>query len=96
MRGMSKSQLKRIGEQMGQRVLVPDRPADPDCNDYTLTPGHESVWISVNNISVLIKRTGEGVIVDLWPKGKEHEVLGTTAVMFTEAQEVIDDPEIAA
>lgn len=91
---MSKSQLKRIGEQMGQRVLVPDRPAEPDCTDYTLAPGHDSVWISVNNISVYIRRTGEGVIVELSPKGKEEFLLGTTAIMFSEAQEAIDDPEI--
>ena len=56
----------------------------------------DSLWIGVpsgcdegegHDLSVLIKRTYEGVIVDVWPSKMEDtsESLGSTAVMFSDA-----------
>ncbi len=49
---------------------------DPDTgveNDYTLRDEHPSVWITVDTISVYIRRTDEGVTVKLYPKGNEDD-----------------------
>ena len=47
--------------------------------DYTLNENHYCVWITVENISVCVKRTDEGVVVDLYPKEGEHdETIATT------------------
>jgi hypothetical protein len=68
-------------------------------NEYTLTRGQESVWVTVLNpdkstgghISVYIKRTDEGVIVDLFALDHENEnAVGTVGVMFSDAQEWAD------
>jgi len=42
--------------------------AQDDSGDYTLKAGEGSAWITVGNISVYIKRTDEGVVVDLFPR----------------------------
>lgn len=42
-------------------------------NDYTLRDDHPSVWITVGTISVYVRRTDEGVVVKLFPKGDEAE-----------------------
>jgi hypothetical protein len=49
--------------------------SDGNCDgvDYTLRQTEKSVWISVNNLSVYIKREDEGVAVDIFPKGREGE-----------------------
>jgi hypothetical protein len=55
-------------------VLSPDHDgADEICVDYTLDPDAISCWITVDNISVYIVRTDEGVVVDLFPKGGEAD-----------------------
>ena len=41
-------------------------------DDYEMND-RESVWIVIGSISVYIKRTDEGVSVDLYPRGKEDE-----------------------
>jgi hypothetical protein len=50
-------------------------------SDYELPADQDSVWISVDNISVYVKRTDEGVVVDLFPKGMEMDdaIAGTYA-----------------
>ena len=63
-------------------------------NDYTLFDDEISCWITVDNISVYVRRTDEGVVVDLFPKGLEMESqLTSTYAFFSEAQEAIDDYE---
>lgn len=59
-------------------------------NDYVLE--EESCWITVNNISVRVRRTDEGVAVDLYPLGQEFydSIVGTWA-LFSEAEEYIED-----
>jgi hypothetical protein len=93
---VSRSQVARLAAQTGQRVLVSDKPDDPDCVDYTLVPPHDRVWIRVGKIAVHIVKTGEGVIVDLWADGHENESLATCGATFVEAQEAADDQEIKA
>lgn len=52
--------------------------------DYTLQG--TSVWITVGNISVYVRRTDEGVVIDLYPAAREvDECLGSTYAYFSEA-----------
>ena len=57
--------------------------------EYSLV--EQSVWITVDNISVYVRRTDEGVVVDLYPLGEEAtESLASCYAYFNEAQEEID------
>lgn len=60
--------------------------------DYRLEDDQQSCWISVGNISVYVRRTDEGVAVDLYPLGQEmyDSIVGTWA-LFSEAEEYIED-----
>jgi len=62
--------------------------------DYILEPGATSCWITVDNISVYIVRTDEGVSVDLFPKGREGDesMAGTWALH----QEAATEEELEA
>ena len=55
--------------------------------DYVLPPELERVWITVDNISVHVKRNDEGVSVTLYPTGQEDsgESLTETWATFAEA-----------
>ena len=68
-------------------VLVPESFCD-----FRLRDDCDSLWITINNISVYLKRTDEGVAVSLYPKGREmdDEIIGTWA-LFSEA-EYEDEP----
>tara|TARA_B100000131_G_C17574164_1_gene392266 strand:- start:188 stop:379 length:192 start_codon:yes stop_codon:yes gene_type:complete len=58
-----------------------------DREDYELVS--DSAWITVGNISVYIKKTDEGVSVDLFPLGEEMaESPAGTWLTFAEAKEV--------
>lgn len=67
---------------------------DDQGTDFILEEDATSCWITIDNISVYVRRTDEGVAVDLYPLGQEMEdaLVGTWA-LFSEAQEVIDDCE---
>jgi hypothetical protein len=41
--------------------------------DYTLSHEYPSCWITVDNLSVYILRTDEGVSVDIFPVGCEAD-----------------------
>lgn len=43
-----------------------------DC-DYTLKKGERSCWITVDNLSIYIIRTDEGILVEIYRKGHEAE-----------------------
>lgn len=59
------------------------------------SPRNNSIWISVENVSVYVKRADEGVIVDLYAKGKESESsLTGTYLEYNEAME--DDTDAFA
>lgn len=60
---------------------------DVEETDYTLRPGRRSCWITVDNISVYIVRTDEGVVVDLFPRFRENdESIGSTYAFNAEAE----------
>lgn len=48
-------------------------------NDYTLAGNHSSVWLTVGDVSVYVRRFEDSVIVELLPHGDEvdGEVLGS-------------------
>lgn len=61
-------------------ALTPDHPDDEFCTDYTLNEGYDSCWITVDNVSVYIRRTDEGdVIVELLPLHDEEGQMIDTA-----------------
>ena len=58
-------------------------------NDYIFPEDseHGSIWVTVNNISVYIRRTDEGVVVDLFPHYRETEdPIASTYAWFAEAE----------
>lgn len=56
--------------------------------DYTLAEGEAGVWIAVDSIAVRVRRTDEGVVVDLYPNHDElSEPLASTYAFFGEDQE---------
>lgn len=60
-------------------------------NEYVLREKEPSAWVQVDNISVSVVRTDEGVCVDLFAAGHEDESLAGTSLFFHEAAEVGDD-----
>ena len=64
-----------------------DRRELPE-GDYVLKDG--AGWFSVNGLSVRIKATDEGVVVDIYPEGKEDEdsIASTYAFSNEEKEEV--------
>lgn len=58
-----------------------DSPADWVLNE-------NSVWITVGNISVNLKKGDEGVSVTFYPKGREaDDSIGETYVLYSEAKD---------
>lgn len=58
--------------------------------DYTLRKGCDCCWITIDNISVYLRRTDEGVVVDLFALGVEDcEPMATTYAFFQEAEDEI-------
>lgn len=56
-------------QSVSNRILLVDHPEDEECTDFTLFGG--SCWITVGSFSVRVWDTGEGVSVEVTPKGKE-------------------------
>jgi hypothetical protein len=60
--------------------------------DYIMSVGCDSVWITVGNISVHVRKQDEGVTIDLYPLGKESSNYFTSTYMtFQEAENEKDD-----
>ena len=55
-------------------------------NEYELKPKETVAWIGIDDISAAIRRTDEGVIVDLYAKGTEDEAICGTSLTFGEAE----------
>ena len=70
-----------------QAVLKADNPA-PDCDEFTLRGG--SCWITVENLSVWIRRMdgNEGLVIEVYPLRREAEAGPITGVgvRFEEVQ----------
>lgn len=55
-------------------------------NDYAMHESATSCWITVNNISVYIVRTDEGVVVDLHKaNGEMEDAIASTYAFFSDA-----------
>lgn len=60
--------------------------------DYVLTGN--SAWVTVGGISVYIKKTDEGVVVDLYERNSEMEdPLGSTYAFNNELEETVSCTE---
>jgi hypothetical protein len=60
-------------------------------SDYILRDDVPSCWITIGNLSVHPIRTDEGVVVDIYPLGREDlEPIATTFAYFSEAEEAIE------
>ena len=56
--------------------------------DYTLDSDSETVWMTVDTVSIKIRRQDEGVSVHLYPLGREDEdAIGETFARYDECQE---------
>jgi|21_taG_2_1085346.scaffolds.fasta_scaffold02175_19 hypothetical protein len=57
-----------------------------DHDEITLSKSQRRIWVTVNNISICIVRTDEGVVVDMWPLGQEGSTsMATTYAFFKDA-----------
>lgn len=55
--------------------------------EYSLKPTHSFVWITVDNISVYLRRHDDNVSVDLYPVGQENsDSLAGTYLSFDESR----------
>ena len=79
---------------MEREITDPALVAESD-SDFVMKDSHSSCWVTVNNISVYIQQTDEGVAVDLWPHGLEADDLSIsgTWLTYSEAQAYIDERE---
>lgn len=67
---------------------------EPSGSDYVLREGVGSCWVEVDNISVYIIRTPQGVTVELLPKGVEaDQSLADCSATFDDADEAIEQRE---
>ena len=60
-------------------------------NDYRFVEADgiiKGVWITVRNISVYLRCTDHGVVVTMYPKGRETDVLTGALGRFVEAEQV--------
>tara|TARA_Y100000310_G_scaffold269246_1_gene282336 strand:- start:7338 stop:7601 length:264 start_codon:yes stop_codon:yes gene_type:complete len=74
-------------EMINEAITLPDQ-----CFEVSLPKGEDCLWITVGNISVYIKRTDEGVVVDLFPLGQETGTsMATTYAFFQEAEISIEE-----
>jgi hypothetical protein len=65
--------------------------------DFVLVPDAPSAWVRIDNIAVYLRRTDEGVIVELFPSGGEdEEALASCHEFFNEAAAAVVDRELTA
>jgi len=72
-----------------QSISDPALSLDKDSSGtgYLLNPRHSSVWITIDNISVYLRRHDWGVCIDLYPIGQEDkDSLASTWLTFDEAR----------
>ena len=56
---------------MSNPFIISHNEVDLADGDYNLV--HGAAWLTVNNLSVRIHATDEGVVCDVYPKGYEME-----------------------
>ena len=78
-------------------ITVPNTPAlsqDDDLTDYTLNPEHRTVWITVDNVSISIRRQKKDVWVAMYAQGCETQTpINSSRVAIGQAQSIIDASE---
>ena len=68
------------------------KPSDESESDYELKEDHQSCWITVDNISVYVRRCDEGVSVSLYPHFLENnDSLTETSATFADAEAEINE-----
>lgn len=65
--------------------------ADSSTEFTFVAPRQSNVWLTVENLSVQVKRDDEGVVVDVFARGKEDE--GTLASTWAMYQDAMEDPD---
>lgn len=74
-----------------------DLRRDADGEGYTLAPRAQGAWITVDTLSVNVKRTDEGVVVDLYPLDDEDgTALASTWALFADADDTLASAEAHA
>lgn len=63
--------------------------------DAKLCPNAESTWITVKDFSVYIKKTDEGVVVDIYAKGYEDcDCLASCYAFDADAEELREEKDL--
>lgn len=76
---------------------APRLMCEGEAADYVLVPDAPSAWVRIDNIAVYLRRTDEGVIVELFPSGGEdEEALVSCHEFFNEAAAAVVDRELTA
>lgn len=63
--------------------LAGELQRDPDGHGYVLRPDGQCAWLTVDNASVAVKRTDEGVVVDVYPLGLEDDSAFASTYAFS-------------
>lgn len=61
-----------------------------DDRDYEMPVGMNSAWVGVDGFSVYIRRTDEGLVVDIFQKNKEMDGSIASTYAYTGELEVED------
>lgn len=74
-----------------EETVVVDRAlafdgSEEEPSDYKLQADHDSCWIKVDSIAVYVRRTDEGVVVDLFAQDVCEQSIGSTYAFFTDAE----------
>lgn len=63
--------------------------------DAELSGDAESTWVGVKDFSIYIKKTDEGVVVDIYARGYEDcEALASTYAFDAEAEEMREEQDL--
>ena len=65
---------------MKSKTNLPATDTSLKDGDYTLVDGN--AWFTIKNFSVRVHATNEGVVVDVWDKGKEDEDIIASTYAF--------------
>ena len=71
-----------------QHALIPKSEAE-----YDLAEEHTSVWITVQNLSVYIKRNDDNVSVSIYPLGHEDIQGAITETYAGYSEGIVEDEE---
>ena len=87
---IAKAPTTKPAQQEIEPCLTPENDDGNECTDFKLGESHRSCWISVDNMSIYIVRTEEGVIADIFAKGEEGcSPLASTYAFHTDAESAL-------